>query len=72
MDPVVRDRAVLKADDVRDAFMRLCAEDTDFSLSVSTTTKSLAATRQRFQKWYAALSDLTEVELTTPACLDEP
>lgn len=68
----LRKWAVDHAEDVRAEFMRLCQEDADFSRALSTTTKSLAATRERFGTWYAALRGLSEVELKTPTCLDDP
>lgn len=69
MAPQIRDRALADRETVCDAFKALCADDTDFSLAVSTTTKSLSATRERFQKWYAALSEITREEITPPHCL---
>jgi hypothetical protein len=60
------------AADVQTAFMRLCEEDTSFSQALSTTTKSLAATRERFGTWFAALKELSGVDLQRPSCLDDP
>lgn len=66
----VRDQALDKADEVKEKFKDLCASDAAFSKSVSTTTKSLQATRERFGTWFAAISEVTEVPIATPACLD--
>lgn len=54
---------------IRSKFMELCANDSDFSQAVSTTTKSLAATRTRFSKWSAALESALGASPTMPKCL---
>ena len=65
----IRMQAVASAADLQDRFMALCVDDADFSRAVSTTTKSLDATRERFAKWYGVVSDVTGSQLETPACL---
>jgi hypothetical protein len=69
-DQEVREQALDKADEVKEKFKDLCASNADFSKSVSTTTKSLQATRERFGTWFSAIAEVTGVPLATPACLD--
>jgi hypothetical protein len=49
--------------------MTLCVDDADFSRAVSTTTKSLDATRERFGKWYSVVSEITGQQLELPPCI---
>jgi hypothetical protein len=69
VDPDVRGRSVEQRDALRERFKALCAEDVEFSRAISTTTKSLDATRERFSKWFAAVSQLVGVELDLPKSL---
>lgn len=69
IDEGSRQAAIEHGDAVREEFMRLCVEDSDFSRSISTTTKSLPATRERFGKWYGALSGIIETPIELPACI---
>jgi hypothetical protein len=65
----VREAALPQAEALRERFMSLCVDDADFSRAVSTTTKSLDATRERFGKWYAVVSEVTGQTLDLPGCL---
>jgi hypothetical protein len=65
----VRQASLARSEEIRDAFKRLCAEDSDFSQAVSTTTKSLDATTERFSKWFGATSQIIGQEVPMPACL---
>jgi uncharacterized protein DUF262 len=68
-DPTVRAAALAAGAAVKERFMSLCVDDVDFSRSISTTTKSLEATRERFSKWYEAMAASAGVELELPSCL---
>lgn len=68
-DPTARAAALAAGAAVREQFMSLCVDDADFSRSISTTTKSLEATRERFSKWYEAMAASAGVELELPSCL---
>lgn len=54
-DPLVRGPAIVKKEAVQKAFKRLCSEDEEFLSAIESTTKSKAAVRARFSKWYSAL-----------------
>ncbi len=68
-DPAARAAALTAGAAVREQFMSLCVDDAAFSRSISTTTKSLDATRERFSKWYEAMATSAGVELELPSCL---
>lgn len=69
VDPDVREQALAQAEALKERFMALCVDDADFSRAISTTTKSLDATRERFGKWYGVVSDVTGRELPLPPCI---
>lgn len=69
VDPEVRASAHGAGEALSNAFRSLCVDDVDFSQSVSTTTKSLPATRERFTKWYGVVSEATGISLDPPDCL---
>jgi hypothetical protein len=46
-------------------------DDNDFARAITTTTKSLDATRERFGKWYGAVGALTGRSVEMPACLTD-
>jgi Protein of unknown function DUF262 len=70
MDPLVLKRALDDCGAVCRAFKALCTDDADFSLAISTTTKSLSATRTRFHKWYSVLGNVIGEEIAPPRCLE--
>jgi hypothetical protein len=71
-DAEVREASLAQAEGMRLRFQKLCVEDADFSRAISTTTKSLEATRERFSKWYQTVGDLTGKEMLLPLCLSGP
>jgi hypothetical protein len=71
LDPTIREAALQSADEVREEFLALCVDDTDFSTFVSTTTKSLPATHGRFSKWFATVSRVVGRDLALPPALVE-
>jgi hypothetical protein len=70
-DPEAREASIEKAGAILEAFKDLCADDEDFSRAVSTTTKSLDATKQRFSKWISVVADITGYKVPMPGCLEE-
>jgi hypothetical protein len=66
----VRERSLANAESLREAFKDLCANDTDFSQAISTTTKSLDATRGRFSRWFGVAGEIIGCEIPMPACLE--
>jgi hypothetical protein len=69
VDSEVREKSLAAAESLLERFMKLCVEDAAFSRAISTTTKSLEATRERFTRWYGVVNDTTESQLEIPACL---
>ena len=65
----VRDAAIQKSEDIEAAFKALCTYDAEFSNAISTTTKSLAATRTRFSRWYEVMSQVTGLPVPVPASI---
>jgi hypothetical protein len=65
-DEEVAARAIERAEQVRNAFERLCDRDEEFDLSLQTTTKTIAAVTHRLSAWGRALSRVVEVKLKTP------
>ncbi|MHA7281984.1 DUF262 domain-containing protein [Arthrobacter sp. TMS2-4] len=55
----VREECLQRAPEVKDSFERICIEDGDFSLSLTTTTKSSEAVNNRFTKWGGALTNIS-------------
>lgn len=51
---------------IRDAFIALSRNDAAFVDSLETTTKSIRATRVRFECWASALSGVLNIELPVP------
>jgi hypothetical protein len=70
-DPRVRDLALGRAGAVRDLFMRLCTEDEKFVAAITSTTKSIDATRNRFDSWTSGLAELLGTTIQRPACLED-
>ncbi|WP_369272583.1 DUF262 domain-containing protein [Streptomyces sp. R11] len=70
-DERVRDIALGRAPDVLAAFKRICVEDDKFVAAITSTTKSLEATRNRFDIWNHELSAILGIPLHRPACLAE-
>lgn len=68
-DPRIASAAIENAGAVNNAFKRLCVEDTAFSRSISTTTKSLDAFKTRYTSWYNEIEDVTGLSLHPPNCL---
>lgn len=62
----VRGGALKEGEAVVAAFKRLCAEDGEFLKSIESTTKSLAANRERFGKWAAELTEIVGFEVHSP------
>lgn len=69
VDAKTRERSLANAEALRLGFMALCVADAEFSRAISTTTKSLDATRERFTKWYSTVNEVTGSDITPPACL---
>ncbi|MFF0685651.1 DUF262 domain-containing protein [Streptomyces albogriseolus] len=70
-DERVRDAALGRAPDVLNAFKRICVENERFIASITSTTKSLEATKNRFDIWNGELSSVLGIPLHRPACLSE-
>ncbi|NUK35068.1 DUF262 domain-containing protein [Streptomyces lunaelactis] len=68
-DMRVRDVALGRSEEVRDAFKRLCVEDDKFVAAVTSTTKSIEATRNRFDIWNRELGSVLGIPVQRPACL---
>lgn len=65
-DPVVRDAAVAKRQEVEDAFKDLCVHDQAFLGAIEKTTKSLDATHIRFSRWATALNESIGSKIPVP------
>ncbi|MDH6607303.1 hypothetical protein M2164_002938 [Streptomyces sp. SAI-208] len=57
----VRDAALGKKKDVLDLFKELCVQDDEFVAAITSTTKSIAATRTRFTVWASGLQEILGV-----------
>lgn len=62
-DPLIRSAAFTRKAEVVQAFKTLCS-DIEFRSAVESTTKSKAAVRTRFSKWYKALGTVIEKKIT--------
>lgn len=69
VDPQIRAQGLAHAAALKERFKQLCVEDVAFSRAVSTTTKSLEATRERFSKWFSTVSEVTGANLALPGSL---
>lgn len=58
--------ALTKKEEIRDRFIALCNEDSEFNDSLQTTTKSLQATYRRLHIWGNALSDILNQNIPVP------
>lgn len=65
-DNSFREWSDLHPDAVRSIFERLCLEDTDFSRSIETTTKSESATFCRFSTWITACNQISGSNIEIP------
>jgi hypothetical protein len=65
----VREVSLRHAKELSERFKELCVADSDFSRAISTTTKSLEATGERFSKWYRVVNDVTGSTQAPPSCL---
>lgn len=65
-DQKFRNWSVSNKDLVRNAFVNLCSSDQRFVTSLETTTKSISATRYRFEKWYGVASSIANLDLKLP------
>jgi hypothetical protein len=70
-DARIRDAALGRAEVVRNAFEKLCVEDDRFISAITSTTKSIEATKGRFDTWNSALGEVLGIKITRPACLAE-
>lgn len=68
-DPDVRARSLSAAADVDAAFQHLCDTDPDFLRAITTTTKSGAAFRDRFEGWRGALGSVIGAVPDLPVAL---
>lgn len=64
--PPVAQAAMQNSQAIVDAFKDLCANDPDFVLSITTTTKSVEAVRTRFIKWRQTLEDVIGAAVSSP------
>lgn len=62
--PKVAKAAVARRDAVRRAFERLTVDEPDFAQSLIATTKTMAATNLRIDRWGSALSEAIGVDLS--------
>ncbi|XVV37211.1 DUF262 domain-containing protein [Streptomyces sp. CA-100214] len=62
----VRDAAQGKKKEVLDLFKDLCVQNEEFVAAVTSTTKSIDATRTRFTVWASALQELLGVPVPVP------
>ena len=62
----IGDQAKDRQDDVKKAFVDLCATDDQFSEALQTTTKSIRSTFTRFNKWGCKLRSVLEIEFEVP------
>jgi hypothetical protein len=69
--PRVRELARAHADDVREAFKKLCVDDQKFAAAITSTTKKLEATRQRFDSFNEAIGRVIGLSIERPSCLAE-
>ncbi|MFE6767474.1 DUF262 domain-containing protein [Streptomyces griseus] len=67
----VRERALGRAPEVKDAFKSLCIENDKFVAAVTSTTKSIEATRNRFNIWNDTLESVIGTSPQLPACLED-
>lgn len=65
----VRQASLSHATELVERFKELCVNDANFSRAISTTTKSLEATGERFSKWYRVVNDVTGSSQALPSCL---
>lgn len=61
----IRAAALARGHEVVEAFKDACRRD-EFRSALETTTKSMAATRIRFEQWGRALRDVVELEFAVP------
>ncbi|SDT77254.1 Protein of unknown function DUF262 [Streptomyces sp. TLI_053] len=69
-DERVRDAALGRKDAVLKAFQGLCVENEKFIAAITSTTKSIDATKSRFEIWASELGRVVGVPISRPACLD--
>ena len=62
----VGDLAVKKKDEVQEAFVHLCATNTDFTEYLQSTTKSIKATFNRLRIWGQTLETILGIDLNIP------
>jgi hypothetical protein len=70
-DDRIREAALEKADDVKDAFKALCLESEEFRTSIGATTKSLGATNSRFALWGQKLNQVINLDFEVPTFENE-
>ena len=66
-----RQWAVENENDVVEAFQQVSEDDTRFISAVESTTKSIDATRDRFEIWYNKVHDLSDVRIKLPNIADK-
>ncbi|MFE6447660.1 DUF262 domain-containing protein [Nocardiopsis dassonvillei] len=65
--PDVREKALQKPEEVKTVFKNICVNDPDFIKAVTTTTKSLQATKTRFTTWAKSLETVLGLNVPTPS-----
>lgn len=69
-DERVRDASLGRADEVLAAFKEICVKNDKFIAAITSTTKSVDATRSRFELWAQKLSQVIGFTVPQPRCLD--
>lgn len=70
--PEVSNRVEGREQAIRQAFIHLSRTDPAFVDSLETTTKSIGATRIRFERWSEALGRVLEIDLSVPVPARQP
>lgn len=65
-DAKIRKKALSRQKAVRDAFQKLWEQDEDFVKAVESTTKTIVATRKRYEAWASVLGKAVGLEIAAP------
>lgn len=68
----LREKAVTRRDSIVEAFRELCTDDSVFVRTISTTTKTIEAFQERYQRWYKKFELVIDEKLEWPASLPLP
>lgn len=64
--PEIRNESLKNKDAIKNKFEELCTSDVEFRESFETSTKNVEPTTKRFLSWGQALSEITELLISSP------